>query len=46
MSKSQVGVVRGLFVITGLLVFRCLIVMVGRALMMPSSMMVMLVCCL
>ena len=40
-SVGKVGVVRGLFVLRGLVVFRCLFVMVGRALMMASSVMVM-----
>ena len=39
-SVGEVGVVRGLFVLLGLLVFRCLFVMVGRALMMTRSVMV------
>ena len=40
-SVGKVGVVRGLFVLGGLIVFRCLFVMVGRALMMARSVMVM-----
>jgi hypothetical protein len=40
-SVGEVGMVRGLFVLLGLVVFRCLIVMVGCALMMTSSVMVM-----
>ena len=39
---SQVCVVRSLFVLLGLIVFRCLVVMVGRFLMMTSSVMVVL----
>jgi len=40
-SVGKVGVVRGLFVLGGLIVFRCLFVMVGRSLMMTRSVMVM-----
>jgi len=40
-SVGQVGVVRGRLVLLGLVVFRCLFVMVGCALMMTSSVMVM-----
>jgi hypothetical protein len=39
---SQVCVVRRLFVLLGLIVFRCLVVMVGRFLMMTRGVMVML----
>jgi len=41
MSVGEVGVVGGLFVILGLVVFRCLFIMVGRALMMTRSVVVM-----
>jgi len=40
-SVGEVGVVRGFFVLLGLVVFRCLFVMLGCALMMTSSVMVM-----
>ena len=42
MTMSEVRVVRRLFVLLGLIVFRCLVEMIGRLLMMTSSVMVML----
>jgi hypothetical protein len=39
---SQVCVMRRLFVLLGLIVFRCLVVMVGRFLMMTGGVMVVL----
>jgi hypothetical protein len=41
-SVSQVRVVRSLFVLLGLVVFRSLVEMVGRLLVMTSGMMIML----
>jgi hypothetical protein len=41
-SVSQIRVLRSLFVLLGLVVFRSLVEMVGRSLVMTSGMMIML----